>query len=329
MKRKAEEDTARAALDALERRKSERARLANYMREGWAAPKQIHIGREVLIRELGEGDENALPWPEKTPGGGSNECRDSVPAGVEDRKRVLQAAQHNGRGVWLGRCNRKGREESGDTVPVAQAGRNRGGFDAEGHKRGGETKGPESEGPHVIRGGQEVELRSAADRGSAQGRVRSDRAPRECDKAHRQEGSLGRMVSEGASVSEGRTSEGNGGNEYEVVGGTTREKKEWPGKIGTGGTEEVVERHRRPRWNTRVIQEYGTAKLLKARGWERSKAVRLRVGDGADLMVKDEGRKGNDCEVEGKGKDGNRGQASGGGVREGPTLAARESPWVM
>ncbi|GAQ83986.1 hypothetical protein KFL_001710170 [Klebsormidium nitens] len=332
MKRKAEEESARAALDALERRKSERARLANYMREGRAAPKQIHIGREVLRCELGGGDENALPWPEKLPGGGENECRESVPAGVKDRKRVLQAAQHNGRGVGHARSDRKGREENGGSVTSALAGRKVGGVTAEGKTRGGERKVLEDEVARVSEAGRQVGSYSAAEGGSAQGKVLSEATPRHHDKAHGQEDCVSRRQSERATISPRKPWESSGGEKGNVSGGNPPKNREVSGENGTGGAEGVVQRHRRPRWNTRVIQDYETAKMLRARGWERGKESRPVLGRGGESTGKDGSsgfrmygteEKTNDTKI------GIRGGVGGANrLSARPTLAARESPWL-
>jgi hypothetical protein len=300
MKRKAEEETARAALDALERRKSERARLANYMREGRAAPKQIHIGRELLSRELGGGDENALPssaWPEKPPG---NDCRESLPAGVRDRERkrqVLQAGQHNN-----GSSKDAPRKETGEKskgIGEEQVGERR---DAYEDRPPGKSKTPQrngNAGRQVIATlGRET---SGGESGHDHTRRREKNAagfeevPRESVPGHKQ---------------------ASGGSEYNALGNhpaqTTREhyqitgqvtvtvssgdkqsleetshgRREAPGESSTGHRENIPSQkeaargsssgqgeagrerapgHRRPRWNTRVIQEYETAKMLRTR----------------------------------------------------------------
>lgn len=333
MKRKAEEEATRSAIDALERRKSERARLANYMREGRAAPKQIHISREVLSRELGGGDENALPssaWPERASKGGENVCRESVPAGVEDRKRVLRVAQHNGRGVRSARDAgvRKGgceEESMGGASERTEGGwteeRGASGREGTGICDGSEVQGESEQGTHEGRGAQPVSSQPAQSRGAACDTGEKARAQEECKSNQRE------------NHSESSGSSHVGEREAPPVAG----QREVPGSSRTEGTEGLVQSHRRPRWNTRVIQEYETAKLLKARGWERGRDSRFLSGGG---LVNEEGGVrfglgygGSGATEVQRGKDTGRvveGRNEGAivsGPR--PVLSAKESPWLM
>jgi hypothetical protein len=334
MKRKAEEETARAASDALERRKSERARLANYMRAGRAAPKQIHIGRELLSRELGGGDENALPssaWPEKPPG---NDCRESLPASVRDRERkrqVLQAAGHNN-----GSSKDATRRETGGKSKGI--GEERAGVRRDVHEDpdSGNIKAPEqngSEDQRVIAALSHCRRKSAGESGHDytgrcdENAAGSDEVPRESVPGHKQaSGESGYnargnhpvqttlvncQITEQATVTvpssnkqsleetshdrreaprekgmvESGLNDATGGcrtghmhnvqpQEEAPRGRSTGHRENNPSQKeaargsssgqGEGGRERAPG-HRRPRWNTRVIQEYETAKMLRTR----------------------------------------------------------------